>query len=142
MLKKWEDEFLWWIGAISGLMALASLVAIPFFLSRIPTDYFIAENKVRSGRPFLIALSTLFKNILGFLFVLAGLAMLVLPGQGLITLIIGLMLMNFPGKKSLLLRIIQKPAILSTINAIRAKTKQPPLAMPDLPIAEEPRKTA
>lgn len=145
MFKKWEDEFLWWIGAASGLMALGSLVAIPFFISRIPADYFLApKDENPPNRPYLAIISALFKNLLGIIFVLAGLAMLVLPGQGLITLIIGLMLMNFPGKKTLLLRIFQRPTVLSTVNAIRAKTKQPPLTMPDIPkpVTEEPRKTA
>ena len=56
--------------------------------------------------------------------------MLALPGQGLLTIFMGLMLMNFPGKRSLELRIIRIPSILKSVNWMRAKADHPPLNLP------------
>ena len=65
------------------------------------------------------------KNMLGFIFIIAGIAMLVLPGQGLLTLMIGLMVMDFPGKYRFEKWLISKSAILSSINWIRHKAGKP-----------------
>jgi hypothetical protein len=56
--------------------------------------------------------------------------MLLLPGQGLITILIGLMFLNFPGKLALERRIIQQPTLLRAINWIRAKADKPVLQAP------------
>ena len=58
---------------------------------------------------------------------LAGLAMLVLPGQGLLTILIGLMLLDFPGKRRLERRIVARPAILAMLNRMRARRGRDPL---------------
>ena len=60
----------------------------------------------------------------------AGAAMLVLPGQGLLTLVIGLSLMNFPGKRRLIIRILRRPRVFRTINTMRDKARRPPLQWP------------
>ncbi len=67
---------------------------------------------------------------MGLVLVLAGLAMLVLPGQGLLTLVIGLGLLNFPGKSSLIRRLLGQNKVLGTINRLRARVKKEPLAAP------------
>jgi len=71
------------------------------------------------------------KNLLGAIIVLAGIAMLVLPGQGIITILLGIFFMNFPGKYKLELWIIKRPAILKSINWIRAKANHSPLILSD-----------
>jgi putative transmembrane protein PGPGW len=70
------------------------------------------------------------KNLVGLAFVLAGVAMLVLPGQGILTIVIGLSLMNFPGKHVLERYIVQQPSILRAINWMRHRAGQPPLKVP------------
>ena len=61
---------------------------------------------------------------------LAGIAMLVLPGQGLLTILIGLTLLNFPGKYTAERRLAGRPRIARTLNRIRAAARRPPLAIP------------
>jgi len=56
--------------------------------------------------------------------------MLLLPGQGFITILIGIMLLNFPGKLSLELRIVQQPPVFRAINWMRARANQPSLQIP------------
>ena len=67
------------------------------------------------------------KNIAGLIFILAGMAMLVLPGQGLISILLGLSLTNFPGKYRLERFLISRPAILRSVNWIRRKADKDPL---------------
>lgn len=138
LLQKTELEMLGWLGIASGIMFVGSLLAIPFLVARIPTDYFIDKKGATRQHPVLALLFAIFKNTLGIVLILAGLAMLVLPGQGLLTLMIGLMLTNFPGKHALILRIVQRPAILNALNRMRAKANRPPLDMPGNIQIEEP----
>ena len=123
-----------WLGALSIVTFVGSLIVIPLLVVRIPTDYFtrsrLSSASWRIRHPVLRLLLLILKNVLGLTFVLAGIAMLVLPGQGVITILIGISLLNFPGKRKLELRIIQQPAILRAINWMRAKSQHPPLQVP------------
>jgi len=117
---------------LSLIMMAATLVAVPLIIIWLPSRY-LNEQKDRLSEiqsfwrwPYLIV-----KNLMGVLLVLAGLAMLVLPGQGLLTLAIGLGLMNFPGKRILTRRLIGQPRVLRTINRWRAKAHKDPLEAPD-----------
>ena len=58
---------------------------------------------------------------------LAGIVMLFVPGQGLITIFAGLILMNYPGKYRLERWIIRRPLLLRTVNALRVKRGADPL---------------
>jgi len=112
-------------------MMAATLVAVPLIIILLLSRYLNEEKKRPSEiqsfwhRPYLVA-----KNLVGLLLVMAGVAMLVLPGQGLLTLAIGLSLMNFPGKRSLIRRLIGQPRVLTTLNRWRAKAHKAPLEPP------------
>ena len=67
------------------------------------------------------------KNVIGYSLILGGIMMLVLPGQGLFTIIIGLMLSNYPGKYSIERKFIAIPSVLKSINWLRKKSDKPPL---------------
>jgi hypothetical protein len=67
--------------------------------------------------------------LIGCVLLLAGIAMLVLPGQGILTMLIGVSLMDIPGKRKLERRLIGRPAVLRTINKIRAKFGREPLVV-------------
>jgi hypothetical protein len=125
------------LGAL-GLIGLVSLVAsvalLPFLVVRIPADYFrhrrrrheyAGERHPAAHHAIVIA-----KNATGVLLIVAGIAMLVLPGQGLLTLLIGLMLTDFPGKYRLEKRLIGQPGVLKAVNWLRARAGHPPLEPP------------
>ena len=127
-----HQNILGWLGLLSLIMLVATLLAVPLIIVSLPSRY-LNEEKDRLSEiqsiwrwPFLVV-----KNMMGVLLVLAGLAMLVLPGQGLLTLAIGLGLMNFPGKRNLIRRLIGQPIVLRTINRWRAKAHKDPLEAPD-----------
>lgn len=120
------------LGIVSAVTFIASVVGVPFFLTRLPEDYFSRRERAALGLPepsnppWRVALAVL-KNLLGFTLMLLGLAMLVLPGQGLLTLVVGLLLADFPGKRRLERWFIGRPSVLRAINSLRRRTGRAPL---------------
>jgi hypothetical protein len=134
LLAPWE-AWLWVLGVLSLLLFFASLLALPWAVARIPHDYFVREQRQRATAsrraPWLYWPLMLMKNVLGIVLLLAGLAMLVLPGQGLLTLLAGLLLMNFPGKYRLERALIERSAIHRSVNWLRARRGVLPLRLPN-----------
>ena len=118
-----------WFGSISLFIFLFSLLTIKWLVALIPEDYFINRkaSKMRSSNPTLWYIVLIIKNVVGYSLVLGGIMMLVLPGQGVFTIIIGLMLSNYPGKYSIERKFIAIPSILKSINWLRQKSNKPPL---------------
>lgn len=123
------------VGIISAIMFLASILSLPFLVSLIPTDYFQSHEPYRKRHkykhPVIRLLVLALKNITGLALVLAGIIMLVLPGQGLITLAMGLLFINFPGKRKLECKLICNKKILRSINWLREKRNREPLLTPE-----------
>ena len=123
-------QLLIWLAAASVVMFVGTLIAIPIILVRLPADYFdvrIPRPWMENHHPILRVAGHLVKNIVGIVFLLAGLAMLLLPGQGILTILIGLSLVEFPGKRRLEAKLVGQPTVFSTINKMRAKFGKPPL---------------
>jgi hypothetical protein len=123
---------LWIVGVGSVVTFLGTLLAIPLVLVRLPEDYFdvrVPRTWMKDHHPALRLVGVVAKNLFGVAFLLAGLAMLLLPGQGLLTILIGVTLIDFPGKQLLESRIVGRPAVLSAVNALRQKFGKPPLVL-------------
>ena len=117
---------------VSGVFFIATLIAIPFLIVRLPNDYFIENHRrtwLQNRHPVLRVTAYVIKNLIGCVFLLAGIAMLVLPGQGILTMVIGVSLIDFPGKQKLQRQLIGQPAVLRTINRIRRKFGRKPLVV-------------
>jgi hypothetical protein len=117
---------------VSVLTFIGTLVVLPVLVARMPADYFMRDRQSHAAHQHMAlrVIGLVIKNVVGLVFILAGVAMLVLPGQGILTILIGLSLMNFPGKQALEKRFVQQPAVLQAINWIRHKAGQPPLKVP------------
>jgi len=129
-LHNHETVLLWlMIASIIGL--IASLVMIPWVVVQIPSDYFSHKKRQKyqwhNYPPIVRLVFILLKNILGVIFIIGGIAMLVLPGQGILTIVIGLFIVDFPNKYKVESWIIKRPVVLRTINRLRAKAKRSPL---------------
>jgi hypothetical protein len=87
----------------------------------MPHDYFVRDRSLRkiSRHPFLRYGFRILHNLLGILLLPAGIAMLVLPGQGLLTILISLTLINFPGKRKLEIAILGKRSVYRAVNSLR-----------------------
>jgi hypothetical protein len=137
LLYEWlriNDTVLVWLGILSAVMFLSTLLAVPCIVSRIPTDYFIRAHRPHRYTPISPShvLWIAIKNVVGVILFVAGIAMLVLPGQGVLTMLLGITLMNFPGKYELERLIIQQPTILKALNWMRRRANRPDLIV-DLP---------
>jgi len=125
-----SPEALLFLGITSVVFFIGTLIAIPFALVKLPHDYF-DETQPRvwlKGRPQYVRFAAFaLKNMVGVIFLLAGLAMLVLPGQGILTMLIGISLLDFPGKRRLERNLLGRPAVLKAINKIRERFGRPPL---------------
>ncbi len=125
-------EVLLAIFLVSIVAFIGTLVAIPAILIRLPADYFNEEKPsmwMSTYHPIIRKISHFLKNGVGYIFLLAGIAMLVLPGQGILTMLIGVSLIDFPGKRKFEKKLICVPGILKTINALRQKYGKPPLSI-------------
>jgi hypothetical protein len=117
---------------VSVVGFFGSLVAIPLILVRLPSHYFDERHPrkwMEHHHPALRLIGHVLKNVVGFVLLAAGIAMLVLPGQGILTMLIGIPLVDFPGKRQLERKLIGQPAVLNTINRVREKFGQPPLTV-------------
>ncbi len=112
------------IGSIA--MFVLSAAGLPWFLARVPADYFSSRELKNLGleRPHrawwrrgLVVL----RNAVGVVLLLAGVAMLLLPGQGLLTIFAALFLLDFPGKRRLQRRLVQNEAVFRGLNALRRR---------------------
>ena len=114
----------WWIISGSLILILSVLVIVPFVLIKLPVDYFSCKENSgiinKLSFPYNLILIVI-KNGTGFILACFGVILLFMPGQGLLTIFAGLMLMNFPGKRNLELHIVRKKPVLNAINWIRAK---------------------
>lgn len=119
------------IGIASGALLVISLFLTPYLVARIPVDYF-AHNKRPSLRekrrhPIIDFFLVSIKNLLGSLLLMLGILMLFGPGPGILTILLGLSIMNFPGKYRIERWMICRSQVLQRINALRLKHGQPPL---------------
>ncbi len=134
-VMSWIDQheaLVWSLTLLSVFTFFATLIAIPIMIARIPADYFV-RRPVRdwpTRHPAVHLLIVLSKNALGVILLLAGVSMLVLPGQGLLTMFAGIMLLDFPGKRRWERWMIRRRPILTAANWIRARRNRPPLLLP------------
>jgi hypothetical protein len=125
-----------WLSSFSILLFLFSLAALPCILAKIPENYFFdlargTGEKPKQGRA---SLKGIFlggaRAVIGTSLVIGGFIMLFIPGQGLLTILAGLMLMDFPGKTRLILLLVGHPGIRKGANWIREKKGVPPFRFP------------
>ena len=119
------------LGASSILIFIISILGISWFVAQIPEDYFLSSkrkpSKWQEQKP-ILRLAVLFgKNIIGVSLIIGGLLMLVLPGQGLLTIVTGLLLISYPGKYKVEQKLVAIPSVFRALNWIRVKANKPPL---------------
>jgi len=119
---------------LSAIALVGTMIGVPWVVRRLPHDYFNREQRTAwreaDGEPWFALVAGALKNVLGAVLVLLGLVMLVTPGQGLLTLLVGLLLMNFPGKYTLERWLVQRPGVLRALNWLRDRSGHPPFDPP------------
>lgn len=132
----WSEAHRWvvWAVAAGSLGSLAlSGVLVSLVLLALPADHYskgrIAPVPSANGGVLALFASGMLlvvRNVAGWVFVLAGVAMLVLPGQGLLSILAGLVLIDFPGKRRFERRLLASHVVRDAMNWLRRRAGKPP----------------
>jgi hypothetical protein len=129
-LSEHSDTILW-LASISFGVFVISILALPLIIVRLPVDFFIHPSSVPVRlSPLRLALKIL-KNALGLFLLLIGTVMLFTPGQGILTILLGISLMDFPGKHRLQGRIVRSPRVHRSLNWLRQRAGRSKFALPE-----------
>ena len=121
-----RTEYAGWLQliAVSSLIMLAiSLALLPYLVARLPVDHFCQQSRSQHPITSQQALLRILRNLLGLILLFAGLLMLLLPGQGLLTLVLALLLLDYPQKKKIERSLLQQKTIFNGLNWLRKKAK-------------------
>lgn len=127
-----HQAWLWWLTAASLASIPIAIAVLPFLVARLPIDYFVhpTRHRLPHRHPALASTLWIVRNLIGAALIVVGVAMLVLPGQGLLTILIGLTLVEFPGKFRLERWLVRRGPMLRALNWLRARRGAPPLLPP------------
>ena len=138
LLSDFVSSLTWQKILVGALIFLASclinLGIVSFILVKLPADHFSKKRKTKfwaGPRPAIHAAKVIGKNIAGVLLVALGVVLSLpgVPGQGLLTVLLGIMLLDFPGRHRLEQKLLSKPSIVNTINRLRERFDKPPLQL-------------
>lgn len=118
--------------ALFVVSLVGSAAAAAIVLCRLPVDYLVCEEHAApedSRSRFQRLVRTVGKNVLGAVLVVLGVVLSLpgVPGQGILTILVGVMLLDVPGKRKLERRILCRPAVLRSVNRLRARFERAPL---------------
>jgi len=113
---------------VSIVMFVGSLVALPWIVRRLPPDHFVRPPKAHS------LATKILRNVSGAVLVALGIAMLVLPGQGIIAILFGISVMDLDVKHRLIRKLLCQKKIQHAVQKIRSKAGKPPLVIPSHPV--------
>lgn len=130
-----NDTLLWWLFAVSVAAFVLTSIAVVWILVRLPADYFARKERRPLGswatHPALRHTVLIAKNLMGIVLLVAGLVMLPGPGQGLLTIAVGLILTDFPGKIRIERWVVTRPSVWRSINWLRKRAGREPLQQPN-----------
>lgn len=124
------------LSAFSIVTCVVSVLVASWAVRRLPADYLLREPELARGRrgP---SVALVARNLGGGLLVLLGLVLIPLPGQGVLTILAGLALMDFRGKRRAEHWLMLRPAVFAAINHSRVRAGRPRLALPAPRAAED-----
>ncbi len=117
---------------VAGTVLTSALGIVVVVL--LPVDHFshtaaakppVARNPVAHG------IVMVFKNVLGLAILPLGILMALplVPGPGMVFILIGLSLLDFPGKRVLERKLLTRPMVLRFLNGARTYFHKPPLVI-------------
>ena len=128
-----------WHNVLIGALIFAgtfviNLAIVSFILVKLPANHFSKSRKTKfwSGpHPLLHAAAIVGKNLAGLVLVAIGIVLSLpgVPGQGLLTVLLGIMLLDFPGRTRLEQKLLSRPSIVNAINSLRGRFGKPPLQL-------------
>lgn len=125
-----NNQIFLYISGLSTIFFLLSLVGLSWLISIIPHNYFVDKKRVsfiKMKNPLMWLSIVIIKNSIGLILILCGILMLILPGQGVLTIITGLIFLDYPGKFRFERSLVRNKLILNSMNWIRRKLDKPDL---------------
>lgn len=140
-IREFAVEWGWYLFGFSAFAFATTLMFVPIIVVRLPVD-FLRRSEHRAARDasrntWLGGLLWIGRNVLGGVLLVGGFIMLFTPGQGLLSILTGLLLLDFPGKRRLLRRLLGQPRVLSVMNALRRRWQRAPLLPPHRPLRKK-----
>ncbi len=134
-MTEWLGHNAWWLIVASTAMLGCGLVASFALALLMPADYFMQPRRrtdLASRHAAIRILARVVRNLAGAVLFVAGVIMAVpaVPGPGLLFVVLGISLMDVPGKRAAARYVVSKPMVLRPINALRARWNRPPLQLP------------
>jgi hypothetical protein len=128
----WSSILMW--AALFVASFFINLGIVSFILVKLPADHFAKTRKrkfMEGYSPVVRVAAVIGKNIGGVLLVALGVVLSLpgVPGQGLLTILLGVMLVDFPGKHRLEQKLLSRPSIVNAINGLRGRFHKPPLEL-------------
>lgn len=125
--------------ALGVASAVVSLIAVGYALARLPHDYFVNPQARRplDRHPVLRVLLIIGRNLLGYMLIGLGILLSLpgVPGQGLLTILMGVLLIDFPGKQRVERWMLMRRGVLNGVNRLRARLGRDPVLCED-PLAD------
>jgi hypothetical protein len=126
-----HEVMVWTLVGASVVVFVVSLLVMPALVARIRPDYYAHAKRPRSRwadqHPVVRRALRVGRNVLGVVFMLGGIIMLLTPGQGLLTLLVGFLMVDFPGKYRLEKWLVRRRYVLQPLNWIRRRAGRDPL---------------
>lgn len=119
-----------WGAGISVLVFVVTLIAVPFAIVSMRPDFFVRDERKASALGPVAIPARLAKNCLGVVLIVMGFVMLFVPGQGVLTMLLGVSLLDFPGKRRLEIRLVRISSVHRSINWIRRRAGKKPIQLP------------
>jgi len=132
-LLSWLNEYTLFFSAVvvaSVLLLIVSLAATPWFVASLPSNYLLPKARNSKRKGVFGALVLTVKNVAGFMLIILGFLLMLTPGPGLVVLLVGISLAEFPGKQRLLIRIAIHPSVFKSLNWMRKRRGKPPFENP------------
>lgn len=134
----WLPELTWGNVGLGALIVVGTFVVatgvVSFVVVKLPATYFHPDHDreiLKDKHPVIRWAGIIGKNLAGVVLIALGvvLSMPGIPGPGLVTILFGVMLVDFPGRRWLEHKIVSRPSVQKTINNLRKRFGKKPIKL-------------
>lgn len=134
----WLPELTWGNVGLGALIVVVTFVVatgvVSFVVVKLPATYFHPGHDreiLKDKSPAIRWAGIIGKNLAGVILIGLGVVLSLpgIPGPGLVTILFGVMLVDFPGRRWLEHKIVSRPAVQQTINNLRKRFGKKPIEL-------------
>ena len=137
-LAGWLPDLTWRNVGLGVLVVAVTFVVatgiVSFVVVKLPATYFHPDHDreiLKDKHPAIRWAGIIGKNLAGVILIVLGVVMSMpgIPGPGLVTILFGVMLVDFPGRRWLEHKIVSRPNVQKTINNLRKRFGKKPMKL-------------